>query len=145
MLFAANMSMSNSMSMNGLRSAAGGVGFEVDAGDFLSSTPNGSLTNTPGMQPTHHQQQQQSPFSTSSPLSFQQRFAEQPQFDRNGRSRNSLSKRFLNASGTPDQQADQSAINNAGAPPNTVWKPAQLKQRQPSNLFSPGQRRRECL
>ncbi|CAD5223544.1 unnamed protein product [Bursaphelenchus okinawaensis] len=56
-----------------------------------------------------------------SPYSQQQMI--DAQFDRNHRSRNSISKRYLNG------------VENAEG--MTVWKPSQLKQRRPSNLFSP--------
>ncbi|CAD5232103.1 unnamed protein product [Bursaphelenchus xylophilus] len=88
--------MHNSMSMNGIRQAVP----QQDDGYLMSSTPK----NSPQTNPYH------------------QRVID-GQFDRNGRSRNSISKRYLNGSENQDG--------------TTVWKPSQLKQRQPSNLFSP--------
>lgn len=84
--------MSTSMSMNAIRPS-------LQPDEFLTSTPIQST------------QFKQSPYGKSSG---------QEEFDRNGRSRNSISKRYNETKGSL-----------------TVWKPAQLKQRTASNLFSP--------
>jgi hypothetical protein len=85
------------------------------------------------------------PYATSSPRyggvqqssAYSQQRHQSPayqHFDRNGQSRNSISKRYLSHVGdSPETQ--------------TVWSPNGLKQRQNSSLFNPATptRRRKCF
>lgn len=100
-LMAPRFSMNTSMSLNTLRSSLAG-----EEKSFSTSSPKYGTQS-----PAYSQQRHQSPANV-----YQQHF------DRNGQSRNSISKRYLNHVGEPE--------------PHTVWSPNELKQRQNSSLFN---------
>lgn len=106
-LVAPRFSMNTSMSLNTLRSSLAG-----EDQPYATSSPQ--YQQSPGYPQQRHQ----------SPANGYQHF------DRNGQSRNSISKRYLSHVGEPEA--------------HTVWSPNNLKQRQSSSLFNPATPSRRC-
>ncbi|KAI6190224.1 hypothetical protein M3Y97_00093500 [Aphelenchoides bicaudatus] len=101
-LVAPRFSMNTSMSLNTLRGSLAG-----ESQPLATSSPQYQHQQSPAYGHQRHQ----------SPASAYQ------QFDRNGQSRNSISKRYLSHVGEPES--------------HTVWSPNGLKQRKNSSLFNP--------
>lgn len=100
LMAAPRFAMNTSMSLNTLRSSLAG-----EDQPFATSSPRYGAHQSPA----YNQQRYLSP-------SYQH-------FDRNGQSRNSISKRYLNHIDVPEA--------------HTVWTPSGIKQRQNSSLFNP--------